>query len=164
MQKNRSIVLWFAIKLSKTHLGPFWGLFTPQTPKQEFSQNIFTHFLAFMLLYIHAKNKNFNASICHKTLKTSWKKWFESIWGFYNTATSCKSKISLIDFSLSLKNFMLGPLQVRFGPKTFKQNFPSKKSFKLILSCCTTVTSCKNQKSSDCEFSATFEKPHFEAI
>ena len=56
IQKIRNIILQCAINFTNLILSLF-VVFSPKSLKQEFCQNNFTQFSAFMMLYLHAKNQ-----------------------------------------------------------------------------------------------------------
>ena len=71
-------------------------------------------------------------------------------------------KLTCIDLSQILKNFILGQFRGSFDRKISKQYFSQKRSIKSILSLHATVTQ-KNQKNSRCRFFIKLEK-YFEII
>ena len=130
-----------------------------KSQNKSFAKITFTEFSAFMLLRLHAKNQESSMHwfvIKHKKLilgyfltKNPTVRLFphKTIWVHFKPSCCCNAlqktrKVPWIGFSQNLKTSREA-IWVPFGPKTQKQNFFQKKTFRSILSPHADVTSCK---------------------
>ena len=158
-------MLTLGIKLKKPHLVHILESFCPINCKQEFCQEDFTKFAAFMLessmhQLVNLKKSFSNILLPYPTSSNSTKKESERIIWINFKPLSCSNVKGLCTaFSTKKKlekNLIFGPFWVLFGSTSSKQNFlpPLQKVKSTLLH-----VAVKNQKNSTRPFFIKSEKP-----